>query len=162
MTHADLVNHARRWLQRHHAVVITEMVSSASETPDAIGFNCGYTTVVECKATRSDFLSDKRKFFRRCPFAGVGNYRLYLAPKGLIDKDELPLDWGLVEVSPKGWLRTCKKAVFQNEKSVQTENSILISAFRRVGQSIQEEQCVSVRPYTHQTKRTATLSVECA
>jgi len=46
--------------------------------------------MIECKATRSDFLSDKTKPFRKKPERGVGNYRYYMTPPNLISADDLP------------------------------------------------------------------------
>ena len=66
VTHNDLVESAARWLRKEHSIVITEMSGSGSwnsgEIPDAIGWNDGSTTtLIECKASRSDFLSDRKK-----------------------------------------------------------------------------------------------------
>ncbi|MDN4571888.1 adenylosuccinate synthase [Pandoraea cepalis] len=75
------------------------------ETPDAIGFrNVGYaqhTVLVEAKTTRSDFLADARKPHRMDPAKGMGDFRYFIAPVGLIDVAELPPKWGLVEVKGK-------------------------------------------------------------
>jgi len=96
MTHAELVALAARWLRKDHPVVITDMTSGACETPDAIGFSLT-STLVECKASRSDFLRDKHKGFRLHDTNAMGDYRYFLAPPGMITVAELPAQWGLLE-----------------------------------------------------------------
>ena len=81
-----------------------------SEIADAFGVRTNYgvileTILIEVKVSRKDFLQDSKKPFRIHPDKGMGNYRYYLVPEGLITIDELPLGWGLIEVNPKG---TCK------------------------------------------------------
>ena len=72
-------------------------VNGVSETPDAWGFNSyGQTMLLEAKASRSDFLADKRKFFRRLPALGLGQFRYYIAPSGVISQQDLPPRWGLI------------------------------------------------------------------
>ena len=61
ITHDDLVESAARWLRKENYIVITEMSDGVSEKPDAIGWRAGSeTTLIECKVSRSDFLSDKK------------------------------------------------------------------------------------------------------
>ena len=99
MTYKELTKLAIRWLrkQRNHTV-ISEMVSLASEVPDAIGWKEGISTLIECKTSRSDFLKDLKKYFRIRPESGMGRYRYYMCPNVLIHEDELPEKWGLLYV----------------------------------------------------------------
>jgi hypothetical protein len=60
------------------------------------------TVLVEVKVSKSDFLADRQKPHRAEPNRGVGKYRYYMAPAGLIKVDELPNRWGLIEVNPRG------------------------------------------------------------
>lgn len=62
ISHAQLVTVAARWLGRRCSVVLTELQTSG-EAPDAIGWSHRQSTLVECKVSRSDFLSDRRKQF---------------------------------------------------------------------------------------------------
>lgn len=100
VTHAELVKRAAVWLRRIQrcSVVVTEITSSGSEQPDALGWRFGASVLVECKATRADFLSDAKKPFRIFPETGMGNYRFYMVPSGLVSLGEVPNGWGLVEV----------------------------------------------------------------
>lgn len=79
------------------------------EIADAIGFRLSYeySILIECKANRADFLSDKHKFFRRMGNHGLGTFRFYMAPSGIIKPKELPDRWGLITVSDRG--RPCKR-----------------------------------------------------
>lgn len=160
MTHAELVELAAAWLRSRCSVVITEMtaVSVTGECPDAIGWS-GSSHLVECKASRADFLADRKKAFRQFPEQGMGTFRYFLAPKGLIKPEELPSNWGLLEVSEAGKVRTQVKAQSQ-PAFFQAESDLLLSALRRVGQAIPDGAGVSVKYYTIKTKGKATLGIQ--
>lgn len=104
MTHKDLVRKAKAWLKTAEkcTVVLTEKgASGAYEIPDAIGFkNARHSVLIECKTSRSDFRADSNKWFREDGL-GMGQTRYYMAPIGVIPKDELPQGWGLLEVDKK-------------------------------------------------------------
>ncbi|MDQ7286946.1 hypothetical protein O0I55_17650, partial [Stenotrophomonas sp. Sm5341] len=112
------------------------------EDPDAIGWYTGRTMLVECKVSRSDFLADRKKRFRANPERGLGLYRYFMAPKGLIKVDELPARWGLLEVSgsrvsvaagkrPKTWAGENDPWAF-TERYAQGETQMLLSAMQRI------------------------------
>lgn len=86
------------------AVAVREFVTLQAESPDAFGYrNSGHETyLIEVKVSRSDFFADRKKSFRRHPSEGIGLYRYYMAPKGMLSPDELPEKWGLIEVCNKG------------------------------------------------------------
>lgn len=144
MTHAELVKIAERWLigSRKCGAVITEMVTLGIETPDAIGFRDGSSTLVECKASRSDFLADAKKLFRCNPWMGMGTYRFYLCPAGVITFQDLPEKWGLIwvnekgkarmQVGPKGNIWSAQEAFRFDEKNHHAEQMLLVSALRRL------------------------------
>lgn len=144
MTHSELVKIAEKWLlgTRKCSFVFTELACIAtSEIPDAIGFRGDGSVLVECKTSRADFLSDKKKFFRVHGWQGVGTYRFFMAPEGIIKPDDLPVGWGLVTVSEKG---RCKQVVgpkgncwsvdkdFRHEVNLQAEHGMMMSALRRL------------------------------
>lgn len=97
--HDLLCEKAGRWLKsiNCYAVIIdpwcTPMVK---ERPDAIGWLDGLSFLVEVKTSRADFLSDKKKPFRQS--RGMGDWRFYMCPEGLIKPEELPEGWGLIWV----------------------------------------------------------------
>ncbi|MEG3640646.1 hypothetical protein [Magnetococcus sp. PR-3] len=139
MTHEDLVLYAKRYLlkkKRIH-VVITEQFIITTEKPDAMGYTTGQTYLIECKATRSDFLADAKKKFRQEPELGMGSYRFYLCPAGLIQKHELPDGWGLLWVEDNGRIKTLKangnmSAPFQNRKNTSAEHQLLLAYTKRL------------------------------
>lgn len=104
--HSDICAIACRILKTTFgcAVAVKEFVTLNSESPDAFGYrNSGHETyLIEVKVSRSDFLADKNKSFRKNPNKGIGLYRYYMAPKGMISTDELPDKWGLIEVCDNG------------------------------------------------------------
>lgn len=158
ITHDDLVESARRWLCKEHCIVITEMSDGVSEKPDAIGWRAGSeTTLIECKTSRQDFLSDKKKPSRQS--LGMGDFRYYLAPKGLISIDELPGRWGLLEYKNKrSHPRIARQPMRQQEKSWPDEMGLMCSALRRIG-GLRKEG-VSIKIYQIETKNTATLGIK--
>lgn len=68
------------------------------QEPDAIGWrNNGASILVECKASRSDFFADRKKF-HNVANCSMGSYRFYLTPAGLVRPAEVPEPWGLLEI----------------------------------------------------------------
>lgn len=126
-THASLCSLAVTWLKRPHSgggpsclVAVSEVAGGwDGEIPDAIGFCLSHwetgATVVEVKVTRSDFLADRKKPHRQ-PGAGMGAWRYYMAPEGLIRVDELPAGWGLIEVNKRGQCKVLAGAMFNVRK----------------------------------------------
>lgn len=138
VTHAELVARAERWLRntKKCGVVFAERRGGTGhEIPDAIGWRVGvWSILVECKASRADFLRDAKKLFRRNPEMGMGQFRFYMTPPGLVlTSDELPKGWGLVEVHD----RTVKVIVESTHNGLDIERcrwelAFLVSAMRRV------------------------------
>lgn len=152
--HSDLVAIAAAWLMKKYPVVITDMVSGARETPDAIGIRSYESTLIECKASRGDFLRDARKPHRRDPDAGMGNFRYFLTTVGMVKGEEVPEGWGLLEADGRGRLKKIVDAARRRSDHSQ-EQAILLSALRRIGQN--PPPGVSVKCYTIATERTATI-----
>jgi len=115
--HDLLCELARKWLLRPHSargpgciVALREMSTIyGGERPDALGWRAGGpwagSYLVEVKTSRSDFLSDRSKPFRQQPDTGVGNWRFYLCPKGLISIEDLPAGWGLLWATRSGQIK---------------------------------------------------------
>lgn len=108
-THAELVKIARRWLVGYARCdfAFAEYGTGATrEVPDALGFlSSRRTLLIECKVSRGDFQADRKKPWRKDPALGVGDWRYYLAPQGLIAPEDLPEKWGLLEVTPHGTVK---------------------------------------------------------
>lgn len=155
-THADLVEMAARWLRQKHSIVATDIATGGWETPDAIGWNGGHSTLVEAKASRSDFLRDAHKPFRRNPALGMGVLRYYIAPPGLLTLADLPPKWGLLEPSGKGVARRVHAK--SQEANHLAEVVVLTSCLRRLGVR-NFDGCVSIKPYVFETGAMATLGI---
>jgi hypothetical protein len=146
ISHSDLVQLAERWLLKAKgcSFVLKELVSYCGEIPDAIGWRDGMSMLVECKASRSDFLSDHKKLFRKFPEQGLGMFRFFMCPEYLIQPEELPRGWGLVWVrhsgrmrqiiGPRGNVLTIKEnEPFRFEqRNIDGEIRLMQSALRRV------------------------------
>lgn len=147
--HDRLVEEARRYLTDTLGCgfAFAEMHGGNSkEVPDAIGWlNAKTTVLIECKASRSDFHADGEKTARQRPSEGVGLFRLYMTPKGLVEPEELPPKWGLVEVDRyDGSLRSIRKEgptgparkwptqpEWMHKRDKEAERSVMYSALRR-------------------------------
>lgn len=156
ITHDFLVEKAAKWLTHNCPVVVTELATQNREHPDVLGFNTdGNTILIEIKADRSDFLNDAKKIFRREPDTGMGKWRYYACPKGLIQVDELPPKWGLLEWRRNGFIHT--KRAQPQERKINPEMTILISCLRRLGIACTDG--VSIKVYIHQTQCRSTLLI---
>lgn len=97
MTHTDLVERALKWLTASRGCYFAFAEKGyRNEAPDAIGWIGGWSVLVECKASRSDFYRDRRKR-SRIDGAGMGQERYYLTPPRLLKADMIPEGWGLIE-----------------------------------------------------------------
>lgn len=142
MTHAQLVARAERWLREEQLcpVVLVEAKGAGGETPDAIGFShlTHESCLVECKATRADFLDDARKPFRMDPWMGVGRWRYYLVPEGLIPPEGIPERWGLLVLGPDDRVRTIIRArrwdadARGDHRGVKGEMGLLLSELAKI------------------------------
>lgn len=144
ITHNELVKISGRWLNKFGCGVIFEEFGSGPEIPDAIGFKFGYSILIECKTSRSDFLADFKKPHRIDSEFGMGNYRLFICEKDLIKSDELPTGWGLLYVDPqtrKVRKKICWKGntlyrsedygIIKFNANLEAERNMLISRIRR-------------------------------
>ncbi|WP_159479794.1 hypothetical protein [Chryseobacterium sp. 18068] len=102
MTHTDLVEIGYRWVLNRCGFAFKELRTTHDEIPDVLGFNSSGTFLLEVKISRGDFLADKKKIFRIYSEKGIGDWRFFIVPKGLVKLDELPAKWGLIEVNEKG------------------------------------------------------------
>ena len=115
--HKELCAVAVKWLKRAQsaggpgcAIALSECRSGHDgEIPDAIGYrHTGYaptdgSVLIEVKTSKADFLADIKKPHRAS--GGIGSWRYYLAPQGLISPAALPLGWGLLEVNARGHIK---------------------------------------------------------
>lgn len=106
MTHAQLCDRARVWLagSARCQFAFVEFSTQLIEIPDAIGLrNSGRDSIlVECKASRADFLRDHKKRHRQADAKeALGSYRYYMCEPGVIEVADLPERWGLLWVYGK-------------------------------------------------------------
>ena len=134
MTHEELRKIAVKWLtnSKKASVVLSEMVSLASQVPDAIGWQTSRSTLVECKVSRSDFLADKDKVHQRSGCT-VGGRRFYLTPPGLLQVSDLPEGWGWLEARD-GYVKMRRDSdhFSMTDQAKNDEIAMLVSALRRI------------------------------
>lgn len=107
MDHDEVAKRAAMLIKKIHSCTIGALDFSggwSKERVDAILFNSMHSFVIEAKVSRSDFLSDAKKPFRQDPSTGLGKFRYYACPNGLIKQDEVPEKWGLIYIN-EGRLR---------------------------------------------------------
>lgn len=129
-THRSMCVLGARWLVRKHKcrAVLVERGGAGAEMPDVLGFAFADSYLIEAKESRGDFLSDKKKHFRQKPETGMGKYRWYICPQGLITADELPAGWGLLYVGKGGMIKEITSALPQATHNKDAEYLMLTSA----------------------------------
>lgn len=160
-THKDLCALAVKWLKRSnsagghgcHIAVSETPTGWTGEIPDAIGFRASGSwddgsVLVEVKMSRSDFLADKRKPHRNGDVKGIGKWRYYLCPEGLIQPEDLPEKWGLLYINKRGAIKGVvspfvdthygkRKAMLTkmafDDRDFNREHFLLVKLLRRVG-----------------------------
>ncbi len=168
-THDALVRAGRRFLvikggftgyadkQLPCQVVITEMAGSHSEIPDVLGWYWGVTTLLEAKTSYADFQADAKKRFRSDPEQGMGVFRAYITPAGLIPESALPDGWGLIEVLSlrRTVVRVAPRAFTTRNKDA--EFGVLFSMVRRL--NFDRHESVSVASFRIPTKNKASAVI---
>lgn len=135
--HRKLCLLAAKWLRRpkltfpYCPYVAVELVTACQESPDVFGWNYWATVLIEVKVSRSDFLADAKKSVRQQPEDGVGAFRYYCCPEGLITETDLPEKWGLLW--EKNGVITVVKDAERQQQNAQGEITILASIMRREG-----------------------------
>ena len=76
-----------------------------SELPDVFAFTRYNSVLFECKASRADFLRDRKKPFRADPQLGIGETRYYLVNEGVAKESEMPEGWYLFEAIDENTVR---------------------------------------------------------
>jgi len=136
MTHRNLCVKAARYLRSkgihpfHKGQYSVCELERIGECPDAFAWGGNSTQLIEVKVSRSDFLSDKKKLWRQRPETGLGRYRSYLCPDGLINPEELPQAWGLLYADEKGKITEVVKAEHQPSNQME-EINLITSILRR-------------------------------
>ena len=109
-----------------------ELKTWNSETPDVIGFwSGGRSMLIECKASRNDFLADKNKHFRREAEMGMGDLRFFLCADEIIKPDDLvDSGWGLLKITEHQIREIKESSHFTANKNA--ELTMIISVLRRL------------------------------
>lgn len=136
MTHREICLLAAKYLRSkgiqpfHKCQYAVCELERAGESPDAFGWGGSSTQLIEVKVSRSDFLSDKNKHWRKFPTFGLGRFRSYMCPESLINETDLPQNWGLLWVNENGKIREIVKPEAQECNQTQ-EINLITSILRR-------------------------------
>lgn len=124
MNHDELVLRAGKWLKNSmkcRPVLLERSTMFNIEIPDAIGFvpRTGSAILIECKATKGDFSSDRSKRFRKLPHIGMGEKRYFMVNKDFEIPGSLPDGWGLLRAYPKQIRKIKESGVFVANKNAE-------------------------------------------
>jgi hypothetical protein len=139
VTHAELVRRAVRWLRnsrRCNVVLAEAQCYWVREFPDAIGWRGSSSILIECKTSITDFYADRRK--PSSPHR-MGVYRYYLTPPGLLQPEQLPTGWGLLEAEPR-CLRRRRKASAQPDYNYKGEIALLVMEVAKLVGGLRRER----------------------
>jgi hypothetical protein len=139
-SHKELIEIVAKWLKKHTnnaqipncPYIAKDLMTNTDngEIPDVIGWNYWTSVLIEVKVSRQDFLKDQNKKFRYMPELGMGEFRYYCCPEGLIKEEELPEGWGLLYLNDKNKIDTIKIAD-RKESNLMCERTMLLSLIRR-------------------------------
>lgn len=124
MTHDEMADFTAYYLKNNgwHVAFSNMTDACAGEQPDALGIDIyGNSILCEIKTSRADFLSDQNKWHRKDPEMGIGDYRVYVAPKGLLSVEDIPYGWMLWEVY--GQKRSMMRVV-KGRKKVKNKHAV--------------------------------------
>lgn len=93
-------------------IICKEMRSKLKEVPDIYAVDRRGTYMVEVKVSHKDFLADAKKPSRKRPKEGLGKWRYYACPEGIIKPEEVPPKWGLIYVYNDGSIEIIKGKKF--------------------------------------------------
>jgi len=111
ITHNELKKSLRNKYPWSHWILLNEVRDASgyegNRSIDAVAFGLyasrGYEVhAFECKAHRTDWLSELRQPDKADEFATIADKFWIVASKGVVKKEELPKGWGLILVSRKG------------------------------------------------------------
>ena len=111
LTHTDLKKSIRSRYEASHWVVIDEVRDASgfdsTRSIDTIAFGLyssrGYEVhAFECKASRSDWLKELQQPDKADEFAKITDKFWIVANKGVVEKEELPIGWGLIVARKHG------------------------------------------------------------
>ena len=137
MIHEELVKRGAKWLKNNYnsryrfPIILPEYRCYSNSIPDVIGMSHWSTIVIECKATRADFLADSRKGHRRYVIQ-LGNERYYLVPAGLVLVEEVPEKWGLLYCYDHKITVEKEAVVFPPSETRPQEYQVMYSLIRRL------------------------------
>lgn len=139
VTHDRIIDTGLRFLKHQGFWMwLAEPPAACSEKPDIIAWKSGLSLLIECKATRADFLRDLRKPFRN-DGNGMGNFRFYLAPENIINPEELPPFWGFIEVVDDNEVRVVRNAYRQDCGNPEGEKTLMYSWAYRMHRGMRDE-----------------------
>lgn len=138
--HYELCCKAATWIrqpmnnERWHSpyqLSTVELVCTGKELADVYATNGEISCVIEVKTSHKDYEVDGCKYTRFKPDEGLGDFRYYLCPAGMISENELPPFWGLLYYD-NGKISKVRSAI-QQPSDKRMDIFVLTSIMRREG-----------------------------
>lgn len=127
--HYHLKHQALLWLKEKTtdlcATEVKFMVKRRKRTADAVGINMKRkeSRIIEVKATRQDFLRDE-VLQGELGYEAVASYAYILTPQGLLQKEEIPAGYGLLEADEYDKISVIKRPVKNKAPKLRLETLI--------------------------------------
>lgn len=138
--HYELCCKAATWIRQprnrekwhnQYQLSVVELVCTGKELTDVYATNGEISCIIEAKTSHQDFEVDGAKYTRLRPDEGLGDFRYYLCPEGLIKENELPPYWGLLYYKDGKIVKV--KSAIQQSCDKRAELFVMLSIMRREG-----------------------------
>ncbi len=123
----------RQWLKsiKNCEVVVVDWPYTSTQPPHVVGFAlAGRSYMISCVPNFSVWESNRSLLLTKKEFR-LGGERFLLTPPGLLGINEIPLEWGLLELKGKN-IRVARAApvMLKTREFVSNENLYLLSVLR--------------------------------
>lgn len=101
----DLINNALGFAMRKFSGSIIEVRPKAKgvvEVPDVIVFSESYSIIFKVLTNPLQIAVEEYKDYRKYPYQGLGDFRLYVCRKKIAHELKLPKGWGLITIDENG------------------------------------------------------------
>lgn len=138
--HKNLKKHARFFLKEKVTDIVANEVKfrNIKCIADTVGINLKRKEIriIEAKATREDFLRDKKLFSENHSYFYHAHFSYIICPSHLLQAHEMPYGYGLLWVNDIGEVSVVKKPLKNKEKLKTRFDTILKRTVRRLSNEL--------------------------
>lgn len=139
ISYYDLCQACSTWIYKSHfkdlmwKYVIIGLKGVTNKMPDIYAVSGLFSLCVEVKMTRGEFTRSLKKKNNLYYDNGCGTYRYYLCPDGVININELPDGWGLINYNYDEQNLTIVKESTEFDCKYRSDMMILSSFIKKLG-----------------------------